>query len=266
MGEIAGKSADRIVVAHKPKYLRGRTIEDVDQHLRAGLARVGVGEVASYGTEMKGLLAVAPTLADGDVFAFMCHDSRAAVREWLADHGGTVDDPRTIRRKVVAARGEHELEPEIAQLWAMTDDAARVEAANRLVSQHPGDERLVFELAGAYDAADDAARAIELYRSALAAGLREPYRHRAQIQAASTLRNLGDHDGALRLLDDVDVTHPGNVAATAFRALVLADTGRSADAVASLIDALVDRAADEDAAAYRRSLKRYAAQLPVRGP
>ncbi|HVD21715.1 MAG TPA: tetratricopeptide repeat protein [Lapillicoccus sp.] len=261
LGEMAGKGADHVVVAHKPKYLRGRTLAEVDQHLRTGLARVGIGEVESYDTEMEGLLAVVPTLGDGDVLAFMCHDSQAAIRVWLADHGGTVDDPRTIRRKVVAARGEHELESEIAELCAMTDDAARIAAAERLVSEHPSDERLVFELAGAYDAAGDPARAIGLYRSALAAGLREPYRHRAQIQAASTLRNLGDHDGALRLLDDVDVTHPGNVAAAAFRALTLADAGRSGDAVADLVDALVDRAADEDAVAYRRSLKRYAAQL-----
>ena len=261
LGEMAGKGADHVVVAHKPKYLRGRTLAEVDQHLRTGLARVGIGEVESYDTEMEGLLAVVPTLGDGDVLAFMCHDSQTAIRVWLADHGGTVDDPRTIRRKVVAARGEHELESEIAELWAMTDDAARIAAAERLVSEHPSDERLVFELAGAYDAAGDPARAIGLYRSALAAGLREPYRHRAQIQAASTLRNLGDHDGALRLLDDVDVTHPGNVAAAAFRALTLADAGRSGDAVADLVDALVDRAADEDAVAYRRSLKRYAAQL-----
>ncbi|HWI34149.1 MAG TPA: tetratricopeptide repeat protein [Lapillicoccus sp.] len=261
LGEIAGKQADHVVVAHKPKYLRGRTIAEVDQHLRTGLARAGIGEVESYGTEMEGLLAAVPTLADGDVLAFMCHDSQAAMRAWLADHGGTVDDPPTIRRKVVAARGEHELESEIAQLWAMTDDAARIEVADRLVSQHPGDARLVFELAGAHDVAGDPARAIELYQSALAAGLREPYRHRAQIQAASTLRNLGDHDGALRLLDDVDLTHPGNVVATAFRALVLADTGRSGDAVANLLDALVERAADEDAVAYRGSVKGYAAQL-----
>ena len=261
LGEMAGKGADHVVVAHKPKYLRGRTLAEVDQHLRTGLARVGIGEVESYDTEMEGLLGVVPTLGDGDVLAFMCHDSQAAIRVWLADHGGTVDDPRTIRRKVVAARGEHELESEIAELWAMTDDAVRIAAAERLVSEHPSDERLVFELAGAYDAAGDPARAIGLYRSALAAGLREPYRHRAQIQAASTLRNLGDHDGALRLLDDVDVTHPGNVAAAAFRALTLADAGRSGDAVADLVDALVDRAADEDAVAYRRSLKRYAAQL-----
>jgi cyanophycin synthetase len=191
----------------------------------------------------------------------MCHDSQPAVQGWLADHGATVDDPRTIRRKVVASRGEHELEPEIAELWSMADDAQRVAAADRLVAQHPDDARLVFELAGAYDAAGDAARAIGLYERALAGGLREPHRHRAQIQAASTRRNLGDHEEALRLLDEVDVTHPGNVAVAAFRALVLVDVGRAGEAVADLVDSLVDHAADEDAAAYRRSLHAYASRL-----
>jgi cyanophycin synthetase len=261
IGEVAGKGADHVVIAHKPKYRRGRSIEDIDEHLRAGLARVGIGEVVSYATELEGVVAVVPTMADGDVLAFMCHDSRPAVQAWLAAHGAAVDDPRTIRRKVVAARGEHELESEIADLWSMTDDAARLAAADQLAAQAPGDVRLVFELAGAHDAAGDAARAISLYEAALAGGLREPYRHRAQIQAASTLRNLGDHERALRLLDEVEVTHPGNVAAAAFRALVLVDAGRSGDAVADLVDSLVDHATDEDAAAYRRSLHAYAARL-----
>ena len=250
-----------MVIAHKPKYRRGRSIEDIDKHLRAGLARVGIGEVESYGIEPEGFVAVVPTLADGDVLAFMCHDSQPTLQSWLAEHGGTVDDPRTIRRKVVAARGEHELESEIAELWSMTDDAARLAAADQLVTEAPGDPRLVFELAGAYDAAGDAARAIGLYEGALAGGLREPYRHRAQIQAASTLRNLGDHQRALRLLDEVEVTHPGNAAVAAFRALVLVDAGRSSDAVADLVDSLVDHATDEDAAAYRRPLHAYAARL-----
>src|SRR5205814_1343712 len=80
--------------------------------------------------------------------AFMCHDSQPAVQGWLAEHGATVDDPRTIRRKVVASRGEHELEPEIGDLWAL-DDVARIAAAEPLVAQHPADPRLASGLAGA---------------------------------------------------------------------------------------------------------------------
>jgi cyanophycin synthetase len=265
MGEIAGKGADHVVIAHKPKYRRGRSIADIDEHLRAGLARVGVGDVDSYDTELEGLVGAVPTLADGDALAFMCHDSQPAVRAWLAEHGATPDDPRTIRRKVVAARGEHELEGEIAELRSMVDYAARLVAAEGLASDHADDPRLVFELAAAHDAAGDRARAVELYEVAVTGGLREPFRHRAQIQAASALRTLGDHDAALTLLDAVEVTHPGNVAVAAFRALVLVDAGRSAQAVADLVDSLVDHATDEDANAYRSSLHRYAAQLRSAG-
>ncbi len=261
LGEIAGKGAEHVVIAHKPRYRRGRSIDEIDQHLRIGLARVGIGEVDSYGTELEGLVAMVPTLADGDVLAFMCHDSQPAVQGWLAEHGATVDDPRTIRRKVVASRGEHELEPEIAALWAMDDDAARIAAAEELVAEHPDDPRLAFELAGAHDAAGDPATAIGLYEKALAGGLREPYRHRAQVQSASTLRNLGEPERALALLDEVEVTYPDNAAVAAFRALVLVDLGRPDAAVADLVDSLVDHAADEDTAAYRRSLHGYAARL-----
>ena len=261
MGEIAGKGADHVVIAHKPKYLRGRTIEDVDTLLRTGLGRVGVADVESYDHEMEGLLALVPRLADGDVVAFMCHDQQAELRGWLADHGARADDARAIRRKVVAARGEHELEAELAELWALADATERLRAVERLAAEQPDDPRLVFEHASALDAADDPAGALRLYEAALAGGLREPHRHRAQIQAASVLRLSGDHDRSLRLLDEVATSHPGNVAASAFRALALTSAGRSTEAVADLVDTLVDHVADDDTAVYRRALHRYAGDL-----
>lgn len=261
MGEISGKGAEHVVLAHKPKYVRGRTIEEIEGHLRVGLARAAVADVESHPTEVEGLEAIGSSLSDGDVVAFMCHEQQEAVRSWLFDHGATVDDPPTIRRKVVAARGEHEFEAEIVELWTMEDDVARVTAAQQLAEAHPGDARLVFEHASARDAAGHVRDALPLYEQALSAGLREPHRHRAQIQAASTLRLLGDHTGALRRLDEVEATHPGSAAATAFRSLVLVDAGRGADAVADLVDSLVDHATDEDVAAYRQALHRYAREL-----
>ncbi|MDQ6714731.1 MAG: tetratricopeptide repeat protein, partial [Actinomycetota bacterium] len=242
-------------------YLRGRTMAELEEHLRTGLARAGVADVESYPTEVEGLSAIAATLTDGDVVAFMCHEQQVTVRSWLADHRASVDDPRTIRRKVVAGRGEHELEAEIAGLWAIADDRARLRAAQQLVAAHPGDARLVFEEANAYDAAGDMREALPRYEQALSAGLREPYRHRAQIQAASTLRLLGDPGAALRLLDEVEVTHPGSAVVAAFRSLALLDTGRARDAVADLVQTLVAHTTDEDSTAYRPALHRYADRL-----
>ncbi len=261
MGEIAGKGSDHVVIAHKPKYLRGRSMEDMDAHLRTGLSRVGVAEVESYPTEMEGLLALVPTLLDGDVVAFMCHDQQDELRCWLAEQGATADDARAVRRKVVAARGEHELEPELADLWALADPAERREALGRLAAEHPDDPRIAYENARAVDEGADPTAALPGYEHALAGGLREPHRHRAQIQAAAVLRGTGQHDRALRLLDEVAVTHPGHAAVAAFRALVLVDAGRADEAVADLVDTVVDHAADDDTAAFRPALHRYAAEL-----
>ncbi len=261
LGEIAGKSADHVVIAHKPKYFRGRTLEHLDARLRAGLSRVGVVEVDSHPTELEGLQAMLPTLHPGDVLAFMSHEQQAENVAWLEGLGATADDARTIRRKVVQARGEHECEAEIAALWALPDPVARIPLARALSEAHPKDARLVYEWAGTLDAAGDEAAAVPLYRQALADGLREPHRHRAQLQAASSYRVLGQPDEAFGLLDEVARSHPGEAAVVAFRALTLADTGNAREAVADLVDALVDHASDDDTAAYRRVLHAYAAQL-----
>ncbi len=265
LGEIAGRGADHVVLAHKPHYLRGRTVEDIEAHLRAGLARVGVAETESYPAETEGLRALLPSAGDGDVVALMCHDQRPEVTAWLIALGATPDDARAIRRKVVAARGEHELEAEIAALWALDDPAERVREAERLSAGHPGDPRLLFEWAGALDVAGDEAAAVQRYHDALEGGLREPHRHRAQIQAASSYRNLGQPEAALHLLDEVSATNPGSASVSALRALALLDLGDARTAVADLVDALLDHAADEDTTAYRRALHAYAAQARLGG-
>src|SRR5206468_9962466 len=99
---------------------------------------------------------------------------------------------------------------------------------------------------------------------ALAAGLREPHRHRARIQLASSLRTTGQPSLAYSLLSDLSIERPGSAAVEAFRALAGVDSGRAATAVADLIDALLHHAGDEDTLAYQRPLQRYAAELRAR--
>ncbi|GAA1907486.1 tetratricopeptide repeat protein [Lapillicoccus jejuensis] len=261
LGEIAGKSADRVVIAHKPKYLRGRTIEDIDGHLRAGLARVGTVDVETYETELGGLEALLDAARPGDVVAYMAHDERPRCAARLVELGGSSDDPRTIRRKVVEARGGHELDAEIAELWALDDAAERVSRFRALVGDRPRDLRLAYELACALSEAGEDSEAVELHVATVARGLREPFRHRAQLRAAAGVRTLGRLDEALDLLDEVSTTHPGSVAAAALRGLVLADAGREREAVADLLDALLDHAADEDATSYRAAVRAQAEAL-----
>jgi cyanophycin synthetase len=264
IGEIAGLRADHVVAAHKAHYLRGRTMADLEGHLRVGLARAGVADIDSHETELAGLQALVPSAADGDVVALMCHAERSQVAAWLAEQGATADTPEDVRRKVVAARGEHELEPAIAELWDLADDRARVEAAAELREQHPGDARLVYEHASALDAAGREQEAIALYRESLAAGLREPHRHRARIQLASSLRVTGQAGLAYSLLTELAAERPGSIAVEAFRALAGVDSGDATRAVADLVDVLLHHAGDEDSRSYREALHRYAAELRSR--
>ena len=74
-----------------------------------------------YDSELASLEALVPHAVDGDTIALMCHAERTEVDAWVRAHGAKVDDARAIRRKVVAARGEHELEAEIAAMWELDD-------------------------------------------------------------------------------------------------------------------------------------------------
>ncbi|HET8989315.1 MAG TPA: tetratricopeptide repeat protein [Humibacillus sp.] len=261
MGEIAGRGADEVALKIARHYLRGRDADDLLDLFRQGLAKVGVLDVPGYGTELASLEALVPHTHAGDVIALMCHAERTEVDAWIRVQGGTVDDARTIRRKVVAARGEHELESEITALWQLGDGAERVTAAQQLADGHPGDARLVFELAGAKDAQGDEQGAIELYEQALAGGLKEPHRHRAQLQLASSLRVVGRAAEAAPIVADVLEARPHNTAAIMFRALVQADLGQERQAVADLIRATLEATSDVDTQSYRRALRAYADEL-----
>ncbi|MDP3890179.1 Mur ligase family protein [Nocardioides sp.] len=104
LGEIGARDADVVVIAHKERYLRGRTVEELDALLRAGAARVGVTDVPSYPTEVDGLAALVSQAAPGDVVGLMCHADRQGVYDWIAAHGGSSDSPDVLRDKVRAAQ------------------------------------------------------------------------------------------------------------------------------------------------------------------
>ncbi len=104
LGEIGARDADLVVIAHKERYLRGRTTEELDALLRAGAARVGVEDVAAYPGEVSALAALVAQAGPGDVVGLMCHADRQGVYDWISAQGGTADSPDTLREKVRAAR------------------------------------------------------------------------------------------------------------------------------------------------------------------
>jgi cyanophycin synthetase len=104
LGEIAGMNADMVAIGHKKRYLRGRSQEEMDALLRAGLERVGTTDVSSYDTEVESLAALVDAARPGDVVGLMCHAERQQAYDWIAENGGIPDSPETLAAKVRAAR------------------------------------------------------------------------------------------------------------------------------------------------------------------
>ncbi len=260
LGEMAGRRADRVQIVHKGGYLRGRTAEDLEAQFERGLASVGMVHGGSSPTEVAGLAALVEHLAEGDVAALMCHAERPAVVQWLEEHQATPDSPRQVRRKVIASRGEHELESVLAAV-AQQVGAERVAAARDLVEVTPEDPRLVFELACALDADGDASAAADRYRDALASGLREPHRFRAQIGLATCLRALGERVEATELLAELGAQRPDSATVAVLRALLGADGGDATAGVAELAEFVMTHATGTEDAAYRPVLLSHAKEL-----
>ncbi|KQT94602.1 Mur ligase [Marmoricola sp. Leaf446] len=100
LGEIAARDTDVVAIGHKQKYLRGRTVEEMDALLRAGAERVGVTDVASYPTELASLQALVAQAGPDDVVGLMCHAERQEVYDWLASLGATPDSAERLAARV----------------------------------------------------------------------------------------------------------------------------------------------------------------------
>jgi len=121
-----------------------------------------------------------------------------------------------------------------------------------------GDPVGLFELGAAFDSTGSPQEALALYTSALQAGLSGLRRRRANIQMASSLRNLGDAQQAAAILLE-ELQQPSDEldqAVAAFLALALADLGREREALALSLGAVAAYLPR-----YNRSLARYAEAL-----
>lgn len=255
MAELAGRRADRVQIAHKGHYLRSRTVEDLEAQFVTGLGNVGVVASGASPTEVEALAALVDGMTDGDATALMCHAERAAVVQWLEEQGARQDTARDIRRKVVRARGEHELEPEIAAAAAL-EGTERLRAVESLLDGDPQDPRLRFELGAALDAQGRQAEAVEQYRLALAGGLREPHRFGAQLGLVRQLRADGLVEEAAEVLAELAAQHPDSAALVSLQALVDADAGRAAEGVLRLVDYLMQHATAAEDVAHRDEVLR----------
>ena len=87
LGVLAG-SADDVVIAEKEHYLRGRSLEGMNELLRAGVRQGGyTGAIDAHPSEAAALTALLERARRGDVCAVMTHVERAELFSWLESEG-----------------------------------------------------------------------------------------------------------------------------------------------------------------------------------
>jgi tetratricopeptide (TPR) repeat protein len=147
-------------------------------------------------------------------------------------------------------------------LWASIDSLPEAEfhaAMARMIAELPSDDPVgLFEQASAFDSTGHPDRAVPLYRTALAAGLAGLRRRRATIQLASSLRNLGQADESVALLEAQMTQGPDELddAVRGFLALALSSVGREREGLSLALVALAPHLKR-----YNRSLAAYGREL-----
>jgi tetratricopeptide (TPR) repeat protein len=117
------------------------------------------------------------------------------------------------------------------------------------------DAEELYERGGEHDSAGREDQAIPLYEQALAAGLAGELRARCLLQLGSSLRNVGQVEEAVSVLEGARDEFPEFRPIRAFLALALHSAGREREALRVLLETIADEGE------YARSLRAYAAEL-----
>ncbi len=127
-----------------------------------------------------------------------------------------------------------------------------------LLDQYPDDPRALYEYGGAFDSAGRENEAIPLYRKALEKGLSGDYLPQLYLQLASSLRNVGQLDEAITILQDACQHYPEGPSLKLFLALALESAGRDHDALTTLFELAIVYVDTADMKRYARSIRAYA--------
>lgn len=148
----------------------------------------------------------------------------------------------------------------MAESWRDADDTdpvrMRIQIDQLLSSAECSDARGLFERASLEDFLGEESAAVPLYEASLSHGLDVDRENQARIQLASSLRNVGRQDDALRVLEEFEFSPEYSSARDAFVALALWDKGDGAQALRKAL-----HAADPVLGRYRRAIGAYASEL-----
>jgi cyanophycin synthetase len=101
---VLAAQADDLVIAEKRHYLRGRTVEAMNEILRTAARAGGYGrEIPAAATELAALQTLLGRAGRGDVCAVMAHVERQELFAWLEDAGYRPVDPARLRAIVAGS-------------------------------------------------------------------------------------------------------------------------------------------------------------------
>jgi tetratricopeptide (TPR) repeat protein len=129
-----------------------------------------------------------------------------------------------------------------------------------LLTKHPGNPYILYEVGGSYDTAGREEKAIEYYEQALP-GLSGDTKRRCLLQYGSTLRNLDRFDESLEVFAAACKEFPESDSLRVFKALSLQAAGRKDKALATLLLLVADRLATPEIKRYEAAIRGNAEHL-----
>lgn len=156
------------------------------------------------------------------------------------------------------------LDKELDRIFAARDRAnmqPTIDALLPLLASNPGNARVLYEVGGAYDTAGKEETALGFYENALAAGLKGDLLRRCYVQYGSTLRNVGQYAKSSAVFATARTEFPGSPSLGVFEAITLHAAGRPDEAIASLLDVVVDFVRSPDIDRYKSAISGNAAYL-----
>jgi tetratricopeptide (TPR) repeat protein len=130
-----------------------------------------------------------------------------------------------------------------------------------LLEEYPRHPLVLFEVGGSYDVMGDEERAVPYYRDALTAGLSGDDRQECLVCLGSSLRVIGESEEAVSVLQEAVDDYPERPSARVFLALAMLDEGAESEAVALLLDVILETTEDEDIKAYAGAIEYYRDEL-----
>lgn len=129
-----------------------------------------------------------------------------------------------------------------------------------LLTKHPGNPYVLYEVGGAYDTDGQEEKALPYYEQALP-GLTGDTRRRCLLQYGSTLRILERFDESLEVFKAACKEFPASDSLRVFKSLTLHDAGRPDKALATLLLLIADRVDNPELKLYEAAIRGNADHL-----